>query len=57
MQQDDAYKESVLPPNVTARVSVEMAATFGWETLYRQWQRTKYRYASLWSFGAIEAIY
>jgi transketolase len=29
-QQDAAYKESVLPPDVTARVSVEMAATFGW---------------------------
>ncbi len=30
-QQDEAYKESVLPSSVTARVSVEMAATFGWE--------------------------
>jgi transketolase len=30
-QQDQAYKESVLPSNVTARVSVEMAATLGWE--------------------------
>src|ERR1700674_1918598 len=30
-QQDAAYKDSVLPPSVTARVSVEMAATFGWE--------------------------
>ncbi|MGC2821719.1 MAG: transketolase [Candidatus Sulfotelmatobacter sp.] len=30
-RQDSAYKESVLPPSVTARVSVEMAATFGWE--------------------------
>jgi transketolase len=30
-QQDQAYKNSVLPPNVTARVSVEMAATLGWE--------------------------
>ena len=30
-QQDAAYKESVLPSSVTARVSVEMAATFGWE--------------------------
>jgi transketolase len=30
-QQDDAYKQSVLPPAVTARVSVEMASTFGWE--------------------------
>jgi transketolase len=30
-RQDAAYKESVLPVNVTARVSVEMASTFGWE--------------------------
>jgi transketolase len=30
-QQDAGYKESVLPSSVTARVSVEMAATFGWE--------------------------
>src|SRR3984893_7692554 len=29
--QDAAYKQSVLPSGVTARVSVEMAATFGWE--------------------------
>jgi len=29
--QDAAYKESVLPSNVTARVSIEMAATLGWE--------------------------
>jgi transketolase len=30
-KQDGAYKESVLPVGVTARVSVEMASTFGWE--------------------------
>jgi transketolase len=30
-QQDAAYKESVLPAAVTARVSVEMASKFGWE--------------------------
>src|SRR5690606_6027060 len=30
-QQDQAYRDSVLPPAVTARVSVEAAATFGWE--------------------------
>ena len=30
-RQDAAYKESVLPSAVTARVSVEMAATFGWD--------------------------
>ncbi|MBV9341404.1 MAG: transketolase [Acidobacteria bacterium] len=29
--QDDAYKNSVLPPEVKARVSVEAASTFGWE--------------------------
>jgi len=30
-QQSPAYRDSVLPAAVTARVSVEMAATFGWE--------------------------
>jgi transketolase len=30
-QQDAAYKESVLPSSVAARVYVEMASTFGWE--------------------------
>ncbi len=29
--QDEAYREEVLPPSVTARVSIEAAATFGWE--------------------------
>jgi transketolase len=29
--QDAGYKESVFPASVTARVSVEMAASFGWE--------------------------
>src|SRR5699024_180462 len=29
-QQDEAYKQSVLPDEVTARVSIEAAATFGW---------------------------
>jgi transketolase len=28
--QDQAYRDSVLPPQVTARVSVEQASTFGW---------------------------
>jgi transketolase len=30
-QQPDDYKNSVLPPEVTTRVSVEAAAVFGWE--------------------------
>jgi transketolase len=29
--QDEAYRESVIPPGVRARVSVEQAARFGWE--------------------------
>ena len=29
--QPPAYRESVLPPDVTARVAVEQASTFGWE--------------------------
>ncbi|KAM5554868.1 transketolase, chloroplastic [Rosa sericea] len=31
--QSDAYKESVLPAAVTARVSIEAASTFGWEKI------------------------
>jgi transketolase len=30
-KQDAAYKESVLPASVTARVSVEMQSTLGWD--------------------------
>jgi transketolase len=30
-QQSQEYKDSVLPPSVTARVSVELAMTLGWE--------------------------
>jgi transketolase len=30
-RQDEAYKESVLPKNITVRLAVEAAATFGWE--------------------------
>ncbi len=30
-QQDEAYRESVLPKNITARLAVEAGATLGWE--------------------------
>jgi len=30
-QQDEAYRNDVLPPEVTARVSIEAGVTFGWE--------------------------
>ena len=29
--QEQAYRDSVLPPSIRARVAVEMASTFGWE--------------------------
>jgi transketolase len=47
-KQDAAYKDSVLPPNVTARVSVEMAATFGWE----RYTGSKGRNLGMHRFGA-----
>ena len=30
-QQDQAYRDSLLPPEVTARVSVEQASVIGWD--------------------------
>jgi transketolase len=47
-KQDPAYKNSVLPPNVTARVSVEMAATLGWE----RYVGPKGQMIGMHSFGA-----
>jgi transketolase len=31
LEQDERYRDTVLPPSVRARVSVEAAATLGWE--------------------------
>jgi transketolase len=47
-QQDSAYKESVLPASITARVSVEMASTFGWD----RYVGLKGRKVGMHSFGA-----
>jgi transketolase len=47
-QQDAAYWESVFPSAVTARVSVEMASTFGWE----RYVGTKGKMIGMHSFGA-----
>lgn len=30
-QQDEAYKNEVIPPQVKSRVAIEMAASFGWD--------------------------
>jgi transketolase len=47
-KQDAPYKESVLPASVTARVSVEMATTFGWE----RYVGLKGKKVGMHSFGA-----
>jgi transketolase len=47
-QQDAAYKANVLPQNVTARVSAEMASTFGWE----RYVGAKGKMVGMHSFGA-----
>jgi transketolase len=47
-RQDSPYKESVLPASVTARVSVEMASTFGWE----RYTGSKGKMIGMRSFGA-----
>lgn len=47
-QQDAAYKESVLPSAVTARVSIEMAATLGWD----RYVGPKGKIIGMRSFGA-----
>jgi len=47
-RQDAAYKESVFPANVAARVSVEMASTFGWE----RYVGSRGKIIGMHSFGA-----
>jgi transketolase len=46
--QPQDYRDSVLPPNVTARVAIEQASTFGWER-YVGW---KGRVIGMKTFGA-----
>ena len=45
--QTQAYRESVLPPTVTARVAVEQASAFGWE----RYVGTKGRVIGMQTFG------
>ena len=46
--QTQEYRDSVLPPDVTARVAVEQASTFGWE----RYVGTKGRVIGMQTFGA-----
>jgi len=47
-RQPQAYRDSVLPPDVTARIAIEQASTFGWER-YVGW---KGRVIGMKTFGA-----
>src|SRR5271157_1167827 len=46
--QDQSYRDEVLPPDVTARVAVEQASTFGWA----QYAGAKGRVIGMTTFGA-----
>jgi transketolase len=47
-QQDQQYRDNVLPPHVTARVAVEQAATLGWD----RYAGAKGRIIGMNTFGA-----
>jgi transketolase len=47
-QQTQEYRDSVLPPRVTARVAIEQASTFGWERYIGPWGRV----IGMTTFGA-----
>ena len=47
-EQDEEYRDAVLPPSVRARVSVEAAATFGWT----RWTTDDGDQIGMTSFGA-----
>ena len=51
-KQEATYKDSVLPPSVTARLSVEMGATFGWQ----RYTGIKGRNIGMHRFGASAPI-
>jgi transketolase len=46
--QDQGYRDQVLPPNITARVAVEMGSTLGWA----QYVGLKGRVIGMHTFGA-----
>ena len=51
-RQDRSYRDAVLPPDVTARVAVEMASTYGWA----QYAGAKGRILGMHTFGASAPI-
>ena len=54
-QQDQTYRDSILPPEVTARVSVEQASVIGWGPLRRrEWRQD--RHAHLWFISSAQGL-
>ena len=51
-QQDQAYKDKVFPPSVTARLAVEMAGEIGWD----RYVGTQGRTITMSTFGASAPI-
>ena len=47
-EQDQAYRDLVLPPDIAARVAVEQASALGWE----RWVGTQGTIIAMRSFGA-----
>ena len=47
-EQDESYRDSVIPPSVTARVAIEQASTVGWD----RWVGTHGCVVGMRSFGA-----
>lgn len=47
-QQEQSYRDAVLPPEVTARVAIEQASTFGWA----QWVGMRGAVVGMKTFGA-----
>jgi transketolase len=48
IEQDAAYRDSVLPPNVEARLAIEAGVSQGWE----RWVGTRGRIISVNTYGA-----
>ena len=46
-QQDQAYRDSVLPPEVTARVSVEQGSVIGWSLCRDRWREDRHAHLRL----------
>ena len=51
--QDQAYRDQVLPPEITARVAVEQAAVLGWAQ-YVGPEGSRDRHEKFWGFRAAE---